>query len=109
MKSGAHCKVSEFQGAVVQYYGSSQDVLIRLAPREDLNSAEISNKILGLLENDGQQIEMRRVEFVGAQVGQELTESGGLAMPVCLVRDSSLCRLSVSDPVCTQRNCCTGA
>ncbi len=71
---------SEFQGAVVQYYGSSQDVLIRLAPREDLNSAEISNKILGLLENDGQQIEMRRVEFVGAQVGQELTESGGLAM-----------------------------
>jgi len=75
---------SEFQGAVVQYYGSSQDVLIRLAPREDLNSAEISNKILGLLENDGQQIEMRRVEFVGAQVGEELTESGGLAMLIAL-------------------------
>ena len=80
MKSGGILQYSEFRGAIVQYYGSSQDVLIRLAPREDLNSAEISSKILGLLEKDSQQIEMRRVEFVGAQVGEELTESGGLAM-----------------------------
>ena len=40
---------SEFRGAVVQYYGTSRDVLIRLAPRKDLNSAQISNRILSLL------------------------------------------------------------
>ena len=71
---------SEFRGAVTQYYGTSQDVLIRLAPREDLESAEISNRIISLLSSDGQEVEMRRVEFVGAQVGEELAEDGGLAM-----------------------------
>ena len=71
---------SEFHGAVVQYYGSSQDVLIRLAPRKDMNNAAISNRILDLLGGGKQKVEMRRVEFVGAQVGGELAEDGGLAM-----------------------------
>jgi preprotein translocase subunit SecF len=71
---------SEFHGAVVQYFGSSQDVLIRLAPRKDMNNAAISNRILDLLGGGKQKVEMRRVEFVGAQVGGELAEDGGLAM-----------------------------
>jgi preprotein translocase subunit SecF len=71
---------SEFHGAVVQYFGSSQDVLIRLAPRKDMNNAAISNRILDLLGGGKQKVEMRRVEFVGAQVGSELAEDGGLAM-----------------------------
>lgn len=71
---------SEFRGAVVQYYGTSRDVLIRLAPHANLNSAEISNRIINLLGTRDQKVEMRRVEFVGAQVGEELAEDGGLAM-----------------------------
>ncbi len=73
-------QASDFRGAVVQHYGSSREVLIRLPPREELDSAEISNQILTLLRQGGQEAEMRRIEFVGAQVGEELTESGGLAM-----------------------------
>lgn len=70
---------SEFSGAVIQNFGSSQEVLIRLAPVAGLDSAEVGNKILALLQQSGQQIEMRRIEFVGAQVGEELAESGALA------------------------------
>ena len=73
-------RTSEFHGGVVQYYGTAQDVLIRLPPREDLNSAEISNRIIRLLGGGDNKMEMRRVEFVGAQVGSELAEDGGLAM-----------------------------
>ena len=76
---------SEFRGAVVQYYGTSNDVLIRLAPRKDLDSSQISNRILNLLGSKGQKVEMRRVEFIGAQVGEELAEDGGLAMIYALL------------------------
>jgi preprotein translocase subunit SecF len=76
---------SEFRGAVVQYYGTAQDVLIRLPPREDLNSAAISNRIIELLGGGENKMEMRRVEFVGAQVGDELAEDGGLAMLYALL------------------------
>ena len=76
---------SEFRGAEVQYYGTSKDVLIRLAPRKDLNSSQISNRIINLLASKGQKVEMRRVEYVGAQVGGELAEDGGLAMIYALL------------------------
>ena len=75
---------SEFHGAVVQYYGTAQDVLIRLAPREDLNSADISNRILALLGGGNENVEMRRIEFVGAQVGEELEQKGTIAMFIAL-------------------------
>ena len=72
---------SEFRGAVTQYYGTSRDVLIRLAPQKNMNRAEISNRIISLLgSKGGQQVEMRRVEFVEAQVGKELVQDGILAM-----------------------------
>ena len=71
---------SEFRGAVTQYYGTSRDVLIRLAPQKTMNRAEISNRIINLLGKEGQKVEMRRVEFVGAQVGKELVQDGILAM-----------------------------
>jgi len=75
---------SEFGEATVQYFGSASDVLIRIAPREGVNTAEISGSILELLRSSGQAVEMRRVEFVGPQVGEELTEDGILAMFVAL-------------------------
>jgi len=75
---------SDFDGAIVQYFGSARDVLIRIAPREGMNTAEISSQLINLLNIDGQPIEVRRVEFVGPAVGEELTEDGGLAMLAAL-------------------------
>ncbi|MBC8518884.1 MAG: protein translocase subunit SecF [Gammaproteobacteria bacterium] len=70
---------SGFGGAIVQHFGTSQDVLIRLAPKEGVNSADLSSQVLATLKSTGD-VEMRRVEFVGPQVGEELTEDGGLAV-----------------------------
>ena len=67
---------SDLGDAVVQTFGSPRDVLVRLAPKESLADADISNKVLELLPG----AEMRRIEFVGPQVGEELTEDGGFAM-----------------------------
>lgn len=72
-----------FEGAVVQHFGTSQDVLIRLAPSKSA-AAEISNKVLAALNADGHKVELRRIEFVGPQVGDELTEDGGLAILAAL-------------------------
>jgi preprotein translocase subunit SecF len=76
---------SEFNDAIVQYYGSATDVLVRIPPHEGLNSADISNKLIELLGSTGKSIEIRRVEFVGPQVGDELKEDGGLAMIYALL------------------------
>ena len=73
-------KDSVFSDATVQYFGTASDILIRVAPKEDLNSSSISSEILNLLQSSGHDAEMRRVEFVGPQVGEELAEDGGLAM-----------------------------
>lgn len=67
--------------AVVQHFGSSQDVLVRIQPRKDVSSADLSSKIVESLRNTTKDtIDLRRVEFVGPQVGDELAEDGGLAM-----------------------------
>jgi preprotein translocase subunit SecF len=76
---------SEFNNAIIQYFGSANDVLIRIPPSEGLNTADISNRTLALLADTGSNIEMRRVEFVGPQVGEELKEDGGLAMIYALM------------------------
>lgn len=72
-----------FGDAVVQNFGSSEDVLIRLAPREGKKASELSNTIMEVLGIGPDN--MRRVEFVGPNVGEELTEQGGLAMLVALL------------------------
>ncbi|MBV1913668.1 MAG: protein translocase subunit SecF [Cycloclasticus sp.] len=75
-----------FNGAVVQHFGSSKEVLIRLLPDGALNTAALSNKVLSAV-NSGftQQGELRRAEFVGPQVGEELQEDGGLALLYALI------------------------
>jgi preprotein translocase subunit SecF len=80
----ASLKGTEFSEATVQYFGSAKDVLIRVVPKEGKNSAAISTELLRLLNEIGQQPELRRQEFVGPQVGEELTEEGGLAMLAAL-------------------------
>ncbi len=75
-----------FEDAVVQLYGSSRDVVIRLATREDIKAEMLGNQVLDVLQKGtGQNIEMRRIEFVGASVGDELAEQGGLAMLTALI------------------------
>ncbi|WP_410369328.1 protein translocase subunit SecF [Catenovulum sp. 2E275] len=75
-----------FADAVVQHFGNSSEVLIRLAPRENVKAEDLSHQILELISNDQLgQAEMRRIEFVGPSVGEELKEQGGLAMLVALI------------------------
>ena len=75
-----------FDDAVVQLYGSSRDVVIRLATREDVKAEMLGNQVLDVLQSGtGQAIDMRRIEFVGASVGDELAEQGGLAMLTALI------------------------
>ena len=71
--------------ASVQQFGTAKDVLIRLA-KSDQPSSTLSNEVFSMLSKavDGQ-VELRRVEFVGPQVGDELTEDGFLAVLVALM------------------------
>lgn len=74
-----------FGDAIVQNFGASEDVLIRLAPRDGVKANEIGDDVLAALRSSGDTVDMRRIEFVGPNVGEELTEQGGLAMLVALL------------------------
>ena len=101
-------KSARFDDARVQYFGTSRDILVRLPARSVDNNAAISSDIMETLrlpfletlaespQGGVQQcvsdlglgecsVQMRRVEFVGPQVGGELTEKGGLAMIYALI------------------------
>src|SRR5688572_14088303 len=68
--------------AEVQNFGSSRDVLIRMHIEKNQSSADLSQKVLGVLNEGANKAELRRVEFVGPQVGRELAEYGALALLV---------------------------
>ena len=83
-----------FSGATVQYFGSRQDILIRLAPQAleqgEGSSAQVSDVLYRNLSAAATEaglgaVELRRVEFVGPQVGEELREQGGLAVLFALI------------------------
>ncbi|MDB1124752.1 protein translocase subunit SecF [Vibrio algarum] len=75
-----------FGDATVQNFGSAREVLVRLRPREDATGEKLGNQILDAIKlGTGEQVEMRRIEFVGPNVGDELTEAGGLAIIVSLI------------------------
>jgi len=70
-----------FGDFTVQLFGTPRDVLIRLAPKGEEDSARISDRAFHALnEAANGTADLRRVEFVGPQVGEELTEDGGLAI-----------------------------
>ena len=71
--------------AEVQNFGSSRDVLIRLHPEKGRTSADVAQKVMESLKVEGKPAELRRVEFVGPQVGEELAEYGALALLVTAV------------------------
>ena len=75
-----------FGDAIVQHFGSAKEVLIRLVPKVEQGKAELSSQIIGLLNQvSDSAIDVRRVDFVGPQVGEELTEDGGLAVLYALI------------------------
>ena len=72
---------SGYPDAQVQNFGSARDVLIRLPNREDLDTARVSEQTMATLRTiEGPAPELRRVEFVGPQVGKELATDGAMAL-----------------------------
>jgi len=80
-KTRKSLKNGGFGDAVVQHFGSSKEILIHIPLQKGVSSAHLSNRVMDVLNvSEGQNGEKLRVEFVGPQVGDELTEDGGLAM-----------------------------
>ena len=75
-----------FGDAVVQNFGTARDVMVRLQPREGVKGEVLGNQILDALKDGtAQSVEMRRIEFVGPNVGDELAEAGGMAILIALL------------------------
>ncbi len=69
-----------YKDTAVQNFGSSRDVLIRMPLVQGQSSADLSQKVIATLQAENKEAELRRVEFVGPQVGRELAENGALAL-----------------------------
>jgi len=69
-----------FQDALVQNFGSSRDVLIQIPVKENTTGSKLSEDVLAKLKSVDASVEMRRVEFVGPQVGKELFANGAMAL-----------------------------
>lgn len=76
---------AELGDAVAQYFGSAREVLIRVPQIQGQNNADASDAIIAALREPGLPVEVRRAEYVGPQVGEELQEDGGLAMIYALL------------------------
>ena len=74
-----------FENPLVQNFGTVTDVLVRLPLQEEAEEGETRERVLAALRAHDPAVELRRFEFVGPQVGEELTERGGLAMLIALV------------------------
>lgn len=75
----------DFPQAQVQNFGATSEVLIRILPQGDTASEDMGQRVLKLLQAGEIPVELRRIEFVGPQVGKELTERGGTAMIFALL------------------------
>jgi len=80
-------KEAGYEDAIVQHFGESSEVLVRLPPQEK-NKDKIGRQILDALNtgaaDTSNSVELRRIEFVGPQVGDELRDQSGLAMMVAM-------------------------
>jgi preprotein translocase subunit SecF len=74
-----------FATPLVQNFGTASDALIRLPPQEGQDGGEIRDRVLAVLEARDPSVELRRIEFVGPQVGADLAEQGSLAMLIALI------------------------
>jgi preprotein translocase subunit SecF len=69
----------------VQSFGTAQDVMIRLPARKDITSAQQSEKVMAALKAEEDSVRLQRVEFVGPQVGDELTHDGLMALAMVVI------------------------
>jgi preprotein translocase subunit SecF len=83
----ANLRAADVSDAVVQQFGTPTDIVVRVPPRSaEESNAELSTVVLGALQQGVEgEVLMRRVEFVGPQVGEELTEQGILAVVYALI------------------------
>ena len=70
---------------VVQHFGSSREITVQLLAEEGMDAAATRDRIMDILRSVDARAELRRVEFVGPQVGRELAEQGGLATLFALI------------------------
>ena len=69
----------------VQSFGTAQDVLIRLPAQKNIDSGQLSERVMGALKAQDEQVTLKRVEFVGPQVGEELTHDGLMALGMLVI------------------------
>lgn len=74
-----------YADATVQLFGSTTDVMIELGPQKGKDTAKVSDAIMNALKAETPAVELRRVQFVGAGVGDELVTKGGLAILYTLI------------------------
>lgn len=75
----------KIDGAVVQYFGSTRDVLIRMAPKDTVNQQQLATAITTASKSIAENTKMTRMEFVGPAVGAELAQSGFMAIAASLL------------------------
>ncbi len=71
---------SKLPDAMVQNFGSSRDVLIQIPLKQNVAGAKLSDQVMAALRSQDAGVEMRRVEFVGPQVGKDLVDNGAMAL-----------------------------
>ncbi|MDO5058382.1 MAG: protein translocase subunit SecF [Neisseria sp.] len=69
----------------VQALGTNKHIMIRLPNKEGLSSAQLSNQVMDILKKDDAAVELRQVEFIGPQVGEELVSQGLLALGMVVI------------------------
>ena len=80
VKVRALLKAAGLPDAMVQNFGSSRDVLVQIPLKENTAGAKLSNQVMAALHSQDASVEMRRVEFVGPQVGRDLVDNGAMAL-----------------------------
>jgi len=76
---------AHFTGAKVTQYGTTRDILVKLPNKKGISEAELGREVMESLRVYDPQLELRRIEFVGAEVGERLAEQGGLAVLIALL------------------------
>ena len=76
---------SGYKDPVVQHFGTSKDIMIRLAPVAGIDNHKIGDNVIKLLQDNNPNVVKNRVQFIGPQIGEELREDGGLAMLYALI------------------------
>ena len=81
----AALKQQQIEGAVVQHFGSTRDVLIRLPPKGETNQQQLATKVTVAAKQLAADAKLTRIEFVGPAVGAELAQSGFMAIVASLL------------------------